>query len=133
MHTLLFSSFFPHYQFWVVIDVWRRENFPIHTQRVEIVYEYIYLFFYKCVLKFGFSEEATKFEKIFVLLLTQKVDEDFSKQMWSSCIIQTLKILFVLHFYEYLKTVAFITGKKNPATQKFFILFSIEIKLPKVR
>ena len=28
-----------------------------------------------------------------------------------------------------LKTVAFISGKKNPATQEFFIRFSIEIKL----
>ena len=41
-------------------------------------------------LKFGFSEKATKFEQIFVVLLTralcsvratcQKVDEDFSKK-----------------------------------------------------
>ena len=43
------------------------------------------------LLKFGFSEKATKFEKIFVVVLTrchvlcaqqrtcQKVDEDFSK------------------------------------------------------
>jgi hypothetical protein len=30
-----------------------------------------------------------------------------------------------------LKTVAFIAGKKNPATQKKFIRFSIEIKLKK--
>ena len=54
------------------------------------------------VVKFGFSEKATKFEKIFVALLTRalcsvrgiaylsKVDEDFYKQMCSSCIIQTL-------------------------------------------
>ena len=56
------------------------------------------------MLKFGFSEKATKFEKIFDVLLKrascsvratvyctcQKVDEDFSKQRWSSCIIQTL-------------------------------------------
>ena len=48
------------------------------------------------LLKFGFSEKATKFEKIFVVVLTrchvlcaqqrtcQKGDKDFSKQMWSS-------------------------------------------------
>ena len=30
---------------------------------------------------------------------------------------------------KWLKTVAFIAGKKNPATQKQFICFSIEIKL----
>ena len=30
-----------------------------------------------------------------------------------------------------LKTVAFIAGKKNPAIQKIFIRFSIEIKLKK--
>ena len=56
------------------------------------------------VLKFGFSEKATKFEKKSssyfwqerrVLCAQQrtcqKVEEDFSKQMWSSRIIQTLK------------------------------------------
>ena len=60
------------------------------------------------MIKFGFSEKATKFEKIFVVLLTrlscsvratvlcaqqrtcQKVDEDFLKKMWTSRIIQTL-------------------------------------------
>ena len=53
------------------------------------------------LLKFGFSEKATKFEKFFVVLLTrascsvqqrtcQKVEEDFSKQMWTSRIIRTL-------------------------------------------
>ena len=31
--------------------------------------------------------------------------------------------------YSWLKTVAFIAGKKNPAVQKFYIHFSIEIKL----
>ena len=31
--------------------------------------------------------------------------------------------------HDKLKTVAFIAGKKNPAIQKFFIRFSIEIKL----
>ena len=31
-----------------------------------------------------------------------------------------------------LKTVAFIAGKTNPAIQKFFIRFSIEIKLTKL-
>ena len=52
-------------------------------------------------VRFGFSEKATKFEKIFVILLArascsvqqrtcQKVDEDFSKQIWPNCIIQTL-------------------------------------------
>ena len=30
---------------------------------------------------------------------------------------------------EEVKTVAFIAGKKNPAIQKIFIRFSIEIKL----
>ena len=54
------------------------------------------------VLKFGFSDKATKFENIFIILLQerhvlcaqqrtcQKVDEDVSKQMWSSRIMQTL-------------------------------------------
>ena len=55
------------------------------------------------LLKFGFSEKATKFEKIFIRhswqecrilcaqqCTCQKVDEDFSKQMWTSRIIQTL-------------------------------------------
>ena len=63
------------------------------------------------LVKFGFSEKATKFEKIFVVLLTrascsvlatavrtcQKVDEDFSKQMWTSRIIQTLSKKNCLH------------------------------------
>ena len=30
--------------------MWRRENFPIHTQRVEIVYEDVSFLLYKCVL-----------------------------------------------------------------------------------
>ena len=38
-------------------------------------------------LKFGFSEKATKVRNSGTC---QKVDEDFSKQMWSSRIIQTL-------------------------------------------
>ena len=58
------------------------------------------------VLKFGLSEKAAKFEKIFVVLLIrapcsvratetcQKVDEDFSKQMWSSRNIQILPFYF---------------------------------------
>ena len=58
-------------------------------------------------LKFGFSEKATKFGKIFVVLLTRsqehcvlcvqqrirrKVDEDFLKKMCTSHIIQTLPV-----------------------------------------
>ena len=35
-------------------------------------------------------------------------------------------------FLELLKTVAFIAGKKNPAVQKLYIRFSIEIKLKKL-
>jgi hypothetical protein len=54
------------------------------------------------LVKFGFSEKATKFEKIFVVLLTrawcsvrqqctcQKVDDEFKKKTWTSHIIQTL-------------------------------------------
>ena len=34
--------------------------------------------------------------------------------------------------YNILKTIAFIAGKKNPAVQKFYIRFSIEIKLKKL-
>ena len=58
--------------------------------------------------KFGFSEKATKFEKIVVVLLTrascsvcgqqctcQKVDKDFLKQMWTRRMIQTLPYLGV--------------------------------------
>ena len=71
------------------------------TYYVSIAMSGTYLFKY-VELKFGFSEKATKFEKIFVVLLTRascsvrataylsksrKVDEDFSKQMWSSRII----------------------------------------------
>ena len=53
-------------------------------------------------LKFGFSEKATKFEKIFVLLLTRascsvrattylsKSRQILKKKMWTSRIIQTL-------------------------------------------
>ena len=64
------------------------------------------VYFSELVLKFGFSEKATNFERIFVVLLTrascsvraqqrtcQKVDEDFLKQMWTSRIIQTLNWL----------------------------------------
>ena len=39
---------------------------------------------------------------------------------------------FQFHFSGVLKTVAFIAGKKNPAIQKIFIRFSIEIKLEKL-
>ena len=57
-------------------------------------------------LQFIYSEKAAKFEKIFVVLLIrascsvratetcQKVDEDFSKQMWSSRNIQILPFYF---------------------------------------
>ena len=59
------------------------------------------------MLKFGFFEKATKFEKnlrrifdksiVRVLCAQQrtcqKIDEDFSKQMWSSRIIQTLTLI----------------------------------------
>ena len=64
------------------------------------------------LFKFGFSEKATIFEKIFVILLTrascsvratartcQKVDEDFSKQMWSSRITQTLTSKRFFHIF----------------------------------
>ena len=58
-------------------------------------------------LKFGFSEKATKFEEnlrrtfdksvVFCarnsVCTCQKVGEDFSKQMWSSRILQTLLII----------------------------------------
>ena len=61
--------------------------------------EYFYQMCY--VVKSGFSEKATKFEKNLRCtfdkerrdlcaqqLTCQKVDEDFSKQMWSTFIIQ---------------------------------------------
>ena len=35
-------------------------------------------------------------------------------------------MVYVLKWNMYLKTVVFIAGKKNPATQKNFIRFSIE-------
>ena len=42
----------------------------------------------------------------------------------------SMKILSINDFtINFLKTVAFIAGKKNPAVQKNFIHFSIEIKL----
>ena len=57
-------------------------------------------------VKFGFSEKATKFEKKFVVLLTREscfvratVYEDFSKQMWSSCIIQNLLNSYLLNVF----------------------------------
>ena len=57
-------------------------------------------------VKFGFSEKATKFEKKIVVLLTREscfvratVYEDFSKQMWSSCIIQNLLNSYLLNVF----------------------------------
>ena len=48
------------------------------------------------MVKFGFSEKTTKFEENLCCVLCaqqrtcQKIDDDFSKQMWSSRIIQNL-------------------------------------------
>ena len=41
-----------------------------------------------------------------------------------------LAILYCLYLVP-LKTIAFIAGKKNPAVQKIYIRFSIEIKIKK--
>ena len=58
----------------------------------------------------GFSEKVKKFEKIFVILdrrvlwaqqrTCQKVNEDFSKQMWLSCILQTLMSVWLWNFKD---------------------------------
>ena len=76
--------------------IWKNKNWRL----------YVFLFLLPSqkswTLKFGFSEKATNFEKNLrrtfdkrVVICArnctcQKVDEDFSKQMWSSRIIQTL-------------------------------------------
>ena len=72
----------------------RRRNYIL--LQAEQMHKTIY------ILKFCFSEKATKFEKIFVLLLTRascsvcptpylsKSRQRFFKQLWSSHILQTL-------------------------------------------
>ena len=120
MHTLLFSSFFPHYQFWVVIDVWRRENFPIHTQRVEIVYEDALIFFVANV----FQQDISSFSEIVFFVFRNEIFLDLlgltsnNINHCDSSSLNFIKIVFLKNSWK--NSSRIVKGKKTSALPPLF-------------